>query len=102
MLLCLSTGISGYLDDQKKLDVKLNATNADGGGGRNPDLNYIPGLQTEDRFRLNNLSFAGPVVMGTGGKKEWSRRYVRSTPSSNRVGGMMFTLLPRLVLWQAS
>ena len=30
-----------------------------------------PGMaEPVDRFRLNNLSFAGPVVMGVGGKQE--------------------------------
>ena len=30
-----------------------------------------PGMaEPVDRFRLNNLSFAGPVVMGVGGKKK--------------------------------
>ena len=27
-----------------------------------------PGMATVDRFKLNNLSFAGPVVMGVGGE----------------------------------
>ncbi len=56
----------GYLDDQKRLEAKLmNST--DSAAMNDPELNYVPGLQTEDRFRLNNLSFAGPVIMGTGG-----------------------------------
>jgi hypothetical protein len=31
---------------------------------------YGPGMATVDRFKLNNLSFAGPVVMGVGGRKK--------------------------------
>ncbi len=67
----------GYLDDQKRLEAKLmNST--DSAAMNDPELNYVPGLQTEDRFRLNNLSFAGPVIMGTGGhlirRRIWYRR----------------------------
>ncbi len=58
--------ILGFLDDQRKLEAKLNVT--DNAYMANNYLNYVPGLQTEDRFRLNNLSFAGPVIMGLGGE----------------------------------
>ena len=30
---------------------------------------YGPGQERLDRFHLNNLSFAGPVIMGIGGKE---------------------------------
>ena len=34
-----------------------------------------PGMaEPVDRFRLNNLSFAGPVVMGVGGKLEKGKK----------------------------
>ena len=29
---------------------------------------YGPGQERRDQFHLNNLSFAGPVIMGIGGK----------------------------------
>ena len=30
---------------------------------------YGTGMERANRFYLNNLSFAGPVIMGIGGKK---------------------------------
>ena len=29
---------------------------------------YGPGQDRQDRFQLNDMSFAGPVIMGIGGK----------------------------------
>ena len=38
--------------------------------------NYTSIKYKDDRFHLNNISFAGPVVLGIGGKKssyKWNR-----------------------------
>ena len=34
---------------------------------------YGPGQDRQDRFQLNDMSFAGPVIMGIGGK--YYKRY---------------------------
>ena len=53
---------AGYLDDQKAYEIRLRNSNIS-----ESLLLYGPGLAREDSFNLNNLSFAGPVVMGVGG-----------------------------------
>ena len=53
----------GFLDDQRALeDASRNST------ATVNMYDLTPGLMREDRFQLNNLSFAGPVIMGVGGK----------------------------------
>ena len=71
-----------------------------------------PGLaEPVERFGLNNLSFAGPVIMGVGGKKAFVYTATTSTSSltraalSNGSGGrtyladMSFSLLPWCILY---
>ena len=53
----------GFLDDQREMEQKLKDLNQ-----TQEELLYAPGVVRNDRFRLNNLSFAGPVVMGIGGR----------------------------------
>ena len=53
---------SGFIADQRRYqEIMRNSTQ---------DISSVgPGMaEPVDRFRLNNLSFAGPVVMGVGGK----------------------------------
>ena len=55
---------SGFIADQRRYqEIMRNSTQ---------DISAVgPGMaEPVDRFRLNNLSFAGPVVMGVGGKKK--------------------------------
>ena len=55
---------SGFINDQKDFVERLNNKT------HPPKLNTGPGMiEPVERFRLNNLSFAGPVIMGIGGKK---------------------------------
>lgn len=53
---------TGFLDDQNYVHLTNNGTIP------LPKTNLTPGLERNDRFKLNNLSFAGPVIMGVGGK----------------------------------
>ena len=54
-----------------------------------------PGMaEPVDRFRLNNLSFAGPVVMGVGGrKKKKSIHYHPSLGAVISVNGESYLLM---------
>ncbi len=53
----------GFFDDQRQLaELAANGTVS------KDNFHFTPGLATEDRFKLNNLSFAGPVIMGVGGE----------------------------------
>ena len=63
MTLVLLNIFTGFLDDQREIEEKLMTLNLTRG-----QFMYAPGILREDRFRLNNLSFAGPVVMGVGGE----------------------------------
>ena len=59
----LSFFLSGFIADQKTHIEKLrNSTQG--------DTSLVgPGMaEPVDRFKLNNLSFAGPIIMGVGGK----------------------------------
>ena len=63
---------SGFIADQRRYqEIMRNSTQ---------DISAVgPGMaEPVDRFRLNNLSFAGPVVMGVGGKleKEKKNQYI--------------------------
>lgn len=57
-----TTANPGFLDDQREIEERLQALNQ-----TRDELMFAPGILREDRFRLNNLSFAGPVIMGVGG-----------------------------------
>ena len=37
---------------------------------------YGPGQDRQDRFHLNDMSFAGPVIMGIGGKQYKENEYL--------------------------
>lgn len=54
--------ILGFLDDEEELQKIISISNQ-------TIVQYMfgPGMEREDSFKLNNLSFAGPVVMGIGG-----------------------------------
>ena len=53
---------SGFVNDQNDRFIRLNNKT------HPPELNSGPGMiEPVERFRLNNLSFAGPVIMGIGG-----------------------------------
>ena len=55
--------LTGYLKDTREFEetlLKNNMTLA--------STLYAPGQERLDRFKLNNMSFAGPVIMGIGGK----------------------------------
>ena len=54
---------SGYLKDQKEFEEQLRRTNMTMAATL-----YGPGQDRQDRFQLNDMSFAGPVIMGIGGK----------------------------------
>ena len=59
---------SGYLKDQKEFEEQLRRTNMTMAATL-----YGPGQDRQDRFQLNDMSFAGPVIMGIGGK--YYKRY---------------------------
>ena len=54
---------SGFISDQKTFQEKMKNSTY--------DIGIVgPGMaEPEERFKLNNLSFAGPVIMGVGGKE---------------------------------
>ena len=55
---------SGFVGDQREYNDRMNNKT------HPPVLKSGPGMiEPVERFRLNNLSFAGPVIMGVGGKK---------------------------------
>lgn len=53
---------SGFITDQKEYELRMqNKTHP-------PTRQTGPGMaEPVERFQLNNLSFAGPVIMGVGG-----------------------------------
>lgn len=53
---------SGYLKDQKEFEESLRKSNMTMAATL-----YGPGQDRQDRFHLNDMSFAGPVIMGIGG-----------------------------------
>ena len=53
----------GYLKDQKEFEESLRKNNMTMAATL-----YGPGQDRQDRFQLNDMSFAGPVIMGIGGK----------------------------------
>ena len=72
----------GFLDDQRAIEERLIALNI-----TRTQMMYAPGILREDRFKLNNLSFAGPVIMGIGGAFIVDRhRYTASACSSQLPG----------------
>ena len=56
--------LAGFLEDQKEFEEKLRRNNM-----TLASTLYGTGMERANRFYLNNLSFAGPVIMGIGGKK---------------------------------
>jgi len=65
-LICL-----GYVEEREKLDARIES------GETPPD--FVPGVATVDRFRLKNFSFAGPVIMGIGGRIKFLYQISQST-----------------------
>ena len=58
---------AGFISDQKEFEARLHNTT------HPPSRLTGPGMaEPVERFQLNNLSFAGPVIMGVGGKNKWS------------------------------
>ena len=55
--------MTGYLKDQKEFEESLRKNNMTMAATL-----YGPGQDRQDRFQLNDMSFAGPVIMGIGGK----------------------------------
>ena len=55
--------LTGYLKDQKEFEESLRKNNMTLAATL-----YGPGQDRLDRFQLNDMSFAGPVIMGIGGK----------------------------------
>ena len=55
--------IIGYLNDAREFEENLKKNNMTMAAAL-----YGPGQERLDRFHLNNMSFAGPVIMGIGGK----------------------------------
>ena len=53
----------GFLKDQREFEETLRRNNM-----TLASTLYAPGQERLDRFQLNNMSFAGPVIMGIGGK----------------------------------
>ena len=60
---------AGFIADQKEYEIKVN-------NKTHPYTPVGPGQpEPTERFRLNNLSFAGPVIMGVGGKMLFSLEF---------------------------
>jgi hypothetical protein len=55
--------LTGYLEDQEIFEESLRKNNE-----TMAERLYGPGKDRLDRFKLNDKSFAGPVIMGIGGK----------------------------------
>ena len=56
------------MSDQREFEAMLERTNL-----TVQNVLNVPGTSRDANFRLNNMSFAGPVIMGIGGKHQ-SRR----------------------------
>ena len=53
----------GFITDQREYEIQMNNKT------HPPNHKTGPGMaEPVERFKLNNLSFAGPVIMGIGGK----------------------------------
>ncbi len=58
----MKISFSGYFTDQRSVESLI-------ANGSLPSGNVPgPGIARQEGFHLNNFSFAGPVVMGVGGK----------------------------------
>ena len=56
------------MSDQREFEAMLERTNL-----TVQNVLNVPGTSRDANFRLNNMSFAGPVIMGIGGKHQSHR-----------------------------
>ena len=97
MILCTNAIFlfSGFVGDQREYNDRMNNKT------HPPVLKSGPGMiEPVERFRLNNLSFAGPVIMGVGGKKFETGLLTGSNIQFRNYKSWFFmTFKPIIVFW---